>query len=196
MAGALPAEIADALRALQYDRRWLDYGVLTPAVLLAQAEELRSSPQPEDGHEHFRCGAMFDYLGSLARISDEQLARVIELMEADPDAGMAASVLSSMAMGHPGLSDVQFERVAAHASCRPFTKKIERIRLQRLRRSGGATESWFRSAVDLPDDATHRAVLAEEHAPRWALEYLEQHGVNKGVRNRAAELLKGPRYRM
>lgn len=194
MAGALPAEIADALRALQYDRRWLDYGVLTPAVLLAQSEEQRSLPHPED--EHFRCGAMFDYLGSLARISDGQLARVIELMEVDPDAVMAASVLSGMVMGHPGLTDAQFERVAAHASCRPFTKKIERIRLQRLRRSGGATESWFRSAVDLPDDATHRAVLAEEHVPRWALEYLEQHGVNKGVRNRAAELLKGPRYRM
>lgn len=196
MSGELPAEIADALRALHYDRRWLDYGVLTPSVLLAQAEELRSSPQPEDGREHFRCGAMFDYLGSVSSISDEQLARVIELMEVDPDAGMAASVLVSMVLGHPGLTDAQFERVAGHATCRPFAKQIERIRLQRLRRSGGATESWFRAAVDLPDSPTHRAVLAEEHAPRWALEYLKQHGVNKGVRNRAAELLKGPRYRM
>ncbi len=97
-------QLHHALRVLQYDPKWLAYGLLDVALVLQQLEVYHAGA---DRHpEHYRYAAFRSVLARAAHLDDLTLAQYLELIEVDPDRVMSQAALAALARWQ-GLADDQ-----------------------------------------------------------------------------------------
>jgi len=188
-------EIEAILRELGYTREWLEAGVVDEHFLRQQYEEyLRSD---DKNQEHYRAGAFFQFLQNKDSLSDAEIEAIIHLRDEGPDGcdfsgGRIMGLLDS-----PVLSDEQYEELARYfMSIEPGYEE------QYVRRSIGL-RIWSQGLADevredikrSDDSVLHRAMLEHEEVDRKHLLWLEEHGGNKAIRNRARQKVNSRRFR-
>jgi hypothetical protein len=199
---ALDRSTAEAIAVLGYSRIWLDAGLLNRDELLMQRARFAVAMAPVeagcdeksafDRHpEHFRWATLSTFLALHSAIRDDQVGAILKIAETDPDATSDAGFPISL-LRHNGLTDAQFERVAESRALATFPRVVLRFRC--LRRLGRG--EWSPELVDMclrADGPAQAALLESPALTKAAAEMVAARGFNKGVRNRAAELLKGKR---
>lgn len=107
------------LDLLGYSAKWVEYGFLSPEVLLAQVARFHTGE--DQNTEHYRY-ATFRQFQRRAAFSDRELEQYVELATEDPDPAMGRAALIDL-LHHRGLTDTQFELLLAHPafrSCRAW----------------------------------------------------------------------------
>src|SRR5690349_20670225 len=107
------SETADILRLLGYAESWLTFGFLSDDDLRTQRDAFTTSG--DRSTEHYRYRSFCAFLSGRSSISDEELARYIELADLDPDQTMAGGALADL-LRWRGLTHEQFEHLATHRS--------------------------------------------------------------------------------
>lgn len=182
-------EIDHILRQLGYSREWLDVGVVNEESLRQQyAEYLHSD---DKNQEHYRVGAFSQFLQDKDCLSDAELGALLALRDEGPDGydlseGRILALLSSNAV-----SDEQREGLSKYfLSIQPgYEKQYARERIARRLSLEGLTHEVCEEIKRSGDSVMHRAMLEHQGADRKHLLWLEEHGGNKAIRNRARQLL-------
>lgn len=172
-----------ALAALGYSPRWLEFGLLSLDVLEGQLSLLRSGR--DTSTEHYRYGAFLEALQTQP-LTDETVARLVELAQLDPHAANARSMLVEL-LRDPALSDAAFAQVAAALG---DAKEVRRHTMLRELARVGPTPVVLARCLATRDGDVHEALLRIADLPREYVEELAEHGAWRRVRNAAAARLK------
>ena len=88
-------ELNDKLKILGYDKRWLEYGFLTEQELNKQFNDYsiaKNNPESKEADyygyqhtEHLRYGQFWKISEENKKFTDEQIEKLIELVESDED---------------------------------------------------------------------------------------------------------------
>jgi hypothetical protein len=183
---------AKALERLGYHARWIESGILTLDELARQTAQF-DAPDSDQHTEHYRCATLQDFLDGKQSLSDAEVASLLELGELDPEESVRPNFPYSL-VHFDGLTDEQFEVVAAALDTEGFLRLVSRRSLLRLL-SQDASQAHFDRAIKEGDADVHRSVLERPELARHHVELLAELGANKAVRNKAAELLKSRRFR-
>jgi hypothetical protein len=187
----LTADPAD-LELLGYSPKWVEYGFLSPELLLAQVARFHTGA--DQSSEHFRYAAFMQLQGRDI-FSDEVFQRYLELAALDPDPlGMARAALIEL-LDHPGITDAQWEAVLAHPLVQTLPKLIRKRRLLKALRGPNVTDEILWRCVEEGDGDLHRRLLDRPDLPGPIIEALHQKGANKAVRKLAGIHLKRVDYR-
>lgn len=181
-----------ALERLGYHVLWISSGVLTLGYLKRQAVQF-DTPDSDQNTEHYSNAALQHYLNSKQKISDAEVASLLELGELDPEESFRSHYPHSL-IHFAGLTDPQFDLVAAALDEEGFLRQVCRRRILRLL-SQKTSEQLFDRAIREGDADVHRAVLDRPELARHHLELLVTLGRNKVVRNIAVQLLRSRRFR-
>lgn len=180
---------------LGYDTRWLEFGVVSEARVLAQAADARSEfGEREPLSEHYRWAAFVEHVGGRERFSDEEVGRLLALCEADPDAAAGRAMFIRL-LSHPGLTARQVEMAAGSALARECGNEISRARMLLRLRQGEWSADLLDEVVERGDGGVQRWVLEDSRVDRGVLMRLADRGANKAVRNMAAHMLGSRRFR-
>ncbi len=194
MTAPLPDDVAGALAALGYDRRWLDLGLLDTATPMAQLADFDRGDDPHA--EHHRYKAITAFLAATPLLSDNLLDGIVHLLRIDPDQVMASSVRAHHLLPHPGLTDAQFQRIASLPEVEQHSpREARRARLVRRLAAGEWSPDLVERCLTDGDSIVHRGLLAHPRLDRATLLALSTRGVNKAIRNHAAHLLRSRRFR-
>jgi hypothetical protein len=203
----LSTQIAAALAALEYDRIWLDAGIMSEPDLLAQLAKYERSvaarrenpsaaaedPEVDTSTEHYRHRTIVHFLRAQLTLTDEQVDALLNIAAVDPDPALEAN-FPRLLLERVSLTDDQFERVAGAPACASFSDVILRYRCLRRLRRGEWSEDLV--AACLTSDGFAQAELLKHPAlTREAVEGVAARGHNTSVRNRAAEMLRSRRFR-
>lgn len=178
---------------LRYHPRWIESGVLTYENLALQIQEY-DGPDSDKHTEHYRCATLQGYLRARQALSDTEVAVLLELGALDPDESVRPEFPHSL-IHFEGLSDQQFEIVAAALDREGFLRLVSRRRLLRLLSRQEVSEDLLDRAIREGDAEVHRSVLEHPELGRHHVELLAELG-NKAVRNKASELLRSRRFRL
>ncbi|HEU4391128.1 MAG TPA: hypothetical protein VFV34_25235 [Blastocatellia bacterium] len=181
-------QLDEALATLGYDRRWLTYGFLTADDVTRQRQSLAASH--DSSPEHCRYDSFRRILTTRSRISDDDVARYVELAEVDPNPAMAGSALGEL-LTWAGLTAGQFEGLAGHRAYQAeFLQRLaRRRRLVEAIGVGPVDDALTQACVGSNDAEVQRALAASHGVSRDALEQLAQAGCNRAVRNLALQRL-------
>jgi hypothetical protein len=174
------------LELLGYSSKWVEYGSLTPELLLAQVARFHTGD--DKSTEHYRYAA-FKLLQRRAAFSEREFDQYVELATLDPDPGMSTAALIDL-IHHPGVTEEQLEALYAHPYVQKLPRLVKKDRLLRALHQGSVPIETLQQCVDEGDSGVHRALLDLPDLPRSIVEALQQRGGNKAVRNIAAVRLK------
>lgn len=185
----LDAEQIDAaMSALQYDRSWLESGMISVENLLRQYADFGKSAYASSP-EHLRLRALNAWLSYRVTFHDDEIATFTHAIKIDADAAMANGVLVSVMLGSD-LTPPQYQSLLQLARERGLgDEKLAWLEFCRdgLEEAIGEARSleWARRGVpaiehDLAHSTAHLAVL----------EYLATSGGSKEVRAVAAQRLR------
>ena len=141
--------------------------------------------------EHSRYAAFAGRLTALERVSDALLESLIAEAAADPDASMGGSVLALIA-DHRLLSENQRAALLSHPQYQqPFLQhRLRRATLLHLLRASSLSEDVIQQCISFPDAPVHSALLDHPALSHSHLAALRDHGMNRAVRNIAAQRLR------
>src|SRR5579862_6198854 len=83
-----------ALNLLGYHPKWQEYGLLTPAALLVQAEAMRS--ERHKTKEHYRYATFLAVLAREKSIANTTMERYVQLALLDPDKATGEAAISQL----------------------------------------------------------------------------------------------------
>ena len=183
------------LRELGYTQEWLEAGVLDEEYLRQQYEKYLHSD--DKNQEHYRACAFDHFLQNKDSLSDAELEAILHLRDEGPDGcdfsyGRILELLYSAV-----LSDEQHDELSNYyLSIFPgYETQYVRFRIGRRMRSEGLSDDMCEDIKGSSDSVLHRAMLEHEEVDRTHLLWLEEHGGNKAIRNRARQMLNSRRFR-
>jgi hypothetical protein len=180
------------LKLLGYCSKWVEYGFLSPELLLAQVARFHAGD--DKSTEHFRYAA-FRRLQQRDVFSDQVFEQYLELATLDPDPkAMGRAALIDL-IYHPGLTEAQWETVLAHPRVQELPKLIKQVRLLKELRGPNVTEETLQRCVDEGDGDIHRRLLDRSDLPHRIVEALHRNGANKVIRNVAGMRLEKANHR-
>lgn len=184
--GAMGPSQEEALQALGYASRWLEYGLLTAEQLQLQYAHLQSG---EDTHtEHYRYASFMRILAE-GPLPDARLTHYVELVEVDPDATMARAALHEL-LTHPTLTDAQVAAISRHRWFEANVGLLRRVQMLRALDRGELTPSLLEQCLVERDAAVQEALLKLESLPPETLARLAEVGASRRVRNIAGSRLR------
>ena len=190
MTDPLPHHI---LAALEYDPLWLDLGILSPDALLAQFAEFQTGDDPNP--EHYRYRTITAFLAAQPSLTDTLLDGISHLLRIDPDQLMAPAVRGHFLLPHPGLTNDQFERLAALPETQAQNpREVLRARFLRRLAAGEWTPELLDHCITRGDSVVQLALLDHPRLDRPTLSHLATNGCNKAIRNMAAQRLRSRRF--
>jgi len=179
-----------AKATLEYTDQWFELGILTDEI--CQLQHLEWSKAGADKNtEHYRYGAWRAFWGAKESISDQDLAKCIALAESDSDPAMGGAILHDI-LKTSWLSDEQFQMVSSHADDPSASKVISRYSLFRSLKKDHSSDNLDR-VVREGDSIAQRHVIDNYPLDRSTLEFLEEHGAVRAVRNLARQKLRKSR---
>jgi hypothetical protein len=181
---------AEALKTLQYDSSWLEWGILNEEFLHAQLEQLSESD--DKNSEHYRYVAFRAALSGEGDISDELIESYITLARLDEDEGMARAALVDL-IRSPRLTATQFQGIGRHAAFTDseLTKLHTRQALLReLKAATAVTDSLFELVLSNGDSVMQRVLIDKHELSKERLEALNGRGANRAIKNIAKQLLQ------
>ena len=142
-------------------------------------------------------GAFGQFLQNKEFLSDAELEGILHLRDEGADGcdlseGRILDLLRSTI-----LSDEQHEELSQYfLSIGPgYEKEYVRERFARRMWSEGLTHEVCEDIKQSGDSVLHRGMLEHEEVDRKCLLWLEEHGGNKAIRNRARQMLNSRRFR-
>jgi len=182
-------DVKEKLKALQYSPQWLEWGFIDVSFLEEQYQEF--GLEKDSGSEHYRYGAFRRWLQNNEKYSDTEIKQFLELVECDPDEGMATSAAIDL-LRWPRISKEQFDTIALfliRVSGGRLANNVERERcLRELRRMGTISLTEFQRYMDLGDAVIQRYLYDNfTHSNIMFLQILEQEGKTKAIRNQAKQ---------
>ena len=183
------------LRELGYTREWLEAGVVDEECLRQQYEEYLHSDDKDQ--EHYRAGAFSQFLQNKDSLSDAELEAILHLRDEGPDGcDLSEGRILGLLYSHL-LSDEQHEELSRYfLSIEPgYENQYVRERIARRMWSEGLTDEVCEDIKGSSDSVLHRGMLEHEEVDREHLLWLEEHGGNKAIRNRARQMLNSRRFR-
>lgn len=179
-------ELHKHLLILGYTAKWLDYGLLTVPQLSEQLSVYGSSG---DQHkEHYRYAAFRNYLAGKETLTNEELARYIELAMADEDRTIAGAALVDVFKMQ--LTQAQFNRLIAQMEkLGTWTQTvIARQSLLRKLKQEPLSNALFEECFAHGDNFIQEYLIHLSN--REQLQTLSSEGRTKRIRNMALEQLK------
>ncbi len=190
-AASLTTEEIQALDRLGYDPRWVAGGLLSPESLRKQAAEL-DTPDGDKNTEHYRAATLQSFLDSREELTDTEVDTILELGRLDPLESFRPNFAHSL-VRFPGLTDQQFDNISTEDDSDGFRRVVIRERLLRRLSREEPSSALLDEAIDLGDAHVHTVLLDRLQLDRGRVEQLSQHGANRAVRNRAAQMLNRKR---
>lgn len=176
-----------AHETLKYTVQWIKLGILTDKICQVQRQQW-SKIDADRNTEHCRYGAWRAFWGARSAITNEQLNQCIALAASDVDPGMGKAMMHDM-LKTTWLSDEQFQKVSNEMN-EPSEKKIvDRYTLFRNLKADKSYENLDR-VVREGDWIVQRHVVDNYPLSRVTLEFLEEHGEVRAVRNLARQELR------
>lgn len=174
---------------LNYDARWLDYGLLSEEFWQNQYSIYLASD--DKNTEHYRYGAFQTVLRNHEVLDEVALNHYIELALADTDRTMGDAALGQL-LQWPRLSDEQLRQLSSHPAYNlPFLRKLhQRVFLLRELNANGITDALFQRFLDSQDADIQRVLLLEAGIKAEHLKLLQTEGASKAVRNIAKQKLQ------
>ena len=175
-----------AKETLGYTDQWLELGIPTFEVYQAQRQDW-SEHGAGRNTEHYRYAAWRKFWSDRESISNELLRQCISLAISDADPAIGRAMLHDI-LKTSRLSDQQFQMVREEMSDPSEMKIVERYSLFRQLRTDQSLESLDR-AVRHGDSIVQRHVIDNYRLSRPTLEFLEEKGAVRAVRNLARQHL-------
>ncbi|HEX8875404.1 MAG TPA: hypothetical protein VF777_01550 [Phycisphaerales bacterium] len=182
--------IDQAMLLLEYDRRWLEVGFVTPEVVVRQATEHAETALST---EHFRWRSFTSLLTDRNSWLDSEVATLATLIEVDPDPCMAEATLQHLVLRKPW-TDAQFELLAATVG-RRFPKTFAVLWEYQVERALAASQSQREAA-----EAALRCTLSfvqftaldviEERQWIDLAQRLADTGISKEIRHHARQIVR------
>ncbi len=188
------AEREEALRRFGYTKPWLDSGVITPEILARQIEARDSDAEERDreGYEHYRFRALSAYLGGRNALADGELAALLAVAEEErlsPRSDKLHNVVYVELIGHPGLTDAQFDKISEEWHGEAFQRAVRRHRLLRGLRQGNREAGFIGRCLHDGDTVVHRQLLVLDCMNLSQLTWLAQNAVKEIRRDAQVRLL-------
>ena len=179
-----------AKETLEYTDQWFKLGILTFEIYRSQRQEWSESGADRNT-EHYRYAAWRAFWCALNSISDENLKQCILLGASDSDPAMGRAMLHDI-LKTSWLSDEQFQ-IISEALNNPSEKKIvDRCSLFRKLKTDRSLENLDLVVRD-GDSMVQRHVIDNYPLSHLTLEFLEEHGTARAIRNLARQKLHGSR---
>ena len=175
------------LKKLGLTPKWLELGIIDSQLV---EQELNQEDQDTEPTEHFRFGAIHNWLQNLDACHID-MAEVCELLSNDPDRHLAKGAFKEiMACGK--LTNQQFEDVAAFVSNKypNIEVYIEQIRLQRQLQNNCLDDLLFARCIEKGERDIQIALINHPKISKPQLIALSENGYSKKVRNLARQALK------
>ena len=182
-----------ALVRLGYDPLWLESGILTHEDLARQMREI-SREGGDPSSEHYRAATLDEFLGSRETLTDAEIRVILELGTVDPDLGLRPNFAHQL-IRFSGLTLQQFDLVAGQSTEPAFQKIVTRWRLLRRLAAGAPLAEVFDEAIESGDGPVHEAILERDDLTRMQVAVLAEKARNRGMRNRAQQMLRSKRFR-
>ncbi len=178
--------VVAALNDLQYDRVWIEQGVLSVEGLMRQHEDVHGGIEQDIEHLHMRAFASWSLMR--VRFTDQEIETAICVATADAGRLNAASMLRGVLSDY--LSDSQFDRVL-DAACQLGlgSKAATYERYRRRWAECNADDAFLREGITSDIPAIH-LLLARQSHNHWVLQELSQIGTSKEVRHTARQRLQ------
>lgn len=179
--------LTQQLATLGYTSRWLEYGLLTEALLAAQLSTFHSHEDPHT--EHYRYAAFRNYLSEKYTLTDEELDRYMEIAMADKDRTMAGAAMVDL-FTKTDLTQAQFQRLVAQMeTLGTWTQSvIARQTLLRKLKQEVLTEALFDACFVQGDNVIQEYLIGISNQEQ--LQMLASEGRTKRIRHMALEQLK------
>lgn len=122
----MDVSVEAALKQLEYNPKWMEYGWLTKEMLYEQFE--RYNTGTDKNTEHYRWQSFQDIVSNNKTITNDILDKYIELVIIDPDIAMAISALLHI-MSYRDITDEQLGSIQKRfvSEDEYFQKYIDRI---------------------------------------------------------------------
>ena len=174
---------------LHYDPKWLDYGFVDFTLLEKQLVEYRT--REDDNLEHYRFEAFKALLERTDVLDEVTFQRYIEMANLDEDQTMARAALGMLAR-HPKLTDAQILHIRTDPSFAMSALQdiIEQTIIFRALDAPNLSDELFDRCVSRGNAEVQRKLLHRTELSRDQLACLMQRGVNKAIRNIAANRLR------
>ena len=174
-----------AKETLEYTDQWTELGVLTAEICRLQKQEW-SKNDADRNIEHYRYGAWRTFWGGRNSISNEHLKQCILLAASDSDPAMRRAILHDI-LKTTWLSDEQFQKVSNELNDPSEKKIVDRYTLFRSLKKNDSSENLDR-VVREGDSIVQRHVIDSYPLSRLTLEFLEEHGAVRAIRNLARQV--------
>lgn len=188
------SEIHWALDMLDYSDTWLELHILTNEIAQSQMQ-LWMKDDADKNTEHYRYGAWRTYWQAKNSITNGDLDKCVALAISDPDLGMGGAILYDV-LHTSWLSDRQFELVSEQFrefrqkhNLRNSERTIDRQLLYRNLTKNNSPSDLDR-VVRNCDSQIQRHIVDRYQLKQVTLEYLEDQGLVKAVRNIARVKLR------
>ena len=176
-----------ARETLEYTDQWIKLGIFTDEICQVQRQQW-SKNDADRNTEHYRYGAWQAFWGAKSAISNEHLRQCIMIAASDADPGMGRTILHDI-LKTSWLSDEQCQKVR-HEMNEPSEKKIvDRYTLFRTLRADPSHKNLDR-LIRGGDSIVQRHVIDNYPLRRSTLEFLEQYGEVRAIRNLASRELR------
>ncbi|KJZ18701.1 hypothetical protein [Loktanella sp. S4079] len=175
-----------ARETLGYTDQWIELGILTDEICQVQRQQW-SKIDADRNTEHYRFSAWRAFGGAKGTISNEDLQQCIMIAASDADPAMGRAILHDI-LKTSWLSDEQFQRVRREMNEPSEAKIVDRYTLFRTLRADPSHENLDR-AVRVGDSIVQRHVIDKYPLKRTTLEFLEQYGEVRAIKNLARQEL-------
>lgn len=187
--------VQEIMAEVGYNAEWLALGIVDEPYLRTQYAKYQGSE--DKNQEHYRCRAFLDFLARTQELTAVEIERIFALTDHGPD-GVDLKKNRIIELLTSGLlTDEQLGALEDHPEVGqpPVQKQYRRQCILRRLEREGLTDEAFRQVSESKDSVLHEHVLDRDDLRCSQVLWLAEQGANKGIRNRAQELLRSRRFR-
>ena len=188
----LPDELEAFARKIGYTDAWMAAGVINEQLLEKQWKVYQES----DDHngEHYRHGAFVYFVRNREEFTDEEVHELLSLHDNADDVDLTENRLFEMIRWLPLEQSLSLR--TRHADL--FSKSAEKfynrhVAYRRIQMEG--VPAVFDDVKHLADGTLERDIVEHPTVEREQLDWLQEHGTGKKIRNMAKALLNSRRFR-
>lgn len=190
----LNSNIEQALEYLGYTIEWLELGVVSEQFLLSQYEDIKNSE--DQNAEHYRANAFNGYLKHQQRLTIKEIDSIFSLRDNGADKCNLHKDRIIKLLDASILDDEQFAYISKYITelADPIAKRYAREKLIRKIDRDGIPAS-LQYIMNTDDSAIHEYLINNVNLEYDLIIWLQEHGLNKRVRNIAKQMVKSRKKR-
>ena len=171
---------------LAFTDQWLRLGVLTEDILRQCGVEYEASG--DRNTEHYRYGVFLRYLREHRPLSAAEADALYELGASDPDL-MTGGCMMADVVELPECPAFVSEKALA-SDRKHLVRLVKRWALLEALRQDILSQELFERCLASCDSVVHRALVEQVEISREQMQVLAEQGVNRAIRNMAADRMR------